>query len=92
MTFFRGDAFPHEILPRKGGGAEIPLGQRRGQAPVHFLRERRIQVTGAQTRLDMADRHALIEGRERGRENGGGVALQQNGGRPQVAQRRCSWR
>jgi uncharacterized membrane protein len=52
--------------------------QRRGEAPVHFLRPRRVHVAGPQACFDVADRHARVERGERGRQRRRGIAVHEH--------------
>src|SRR2546427_603604 len=57
------------------GRREVPGGQGAEQRPIHFLREGRVTIAGAQARLDMADWDLVIERAQAPEESTGGVAL-----------------
>ena len=56
-------------------GAEIKVGEPRDELTVHLLGIGRILIVGAQPRLDMADLHLVVKGRERAGKGRGGIAV-----------------
>ena len=72
------DALGQQVAARRGGGCEMPARQGAGELAVGLLGPGRIQVAGAQAGLDMANRNALVEGRQRCRQRGGGIAVHQH--------------
>src|ERR1700730_1403363 len=64
-----------QILTSPFGWREMKGRQMRGQDSIHFFRPRRIEITGAQTGLDMPYRTPPIKGRHRRTEYGGRVPL-----------------
>ncbi len=73
-----GHALADQVRGRCRGRREVPAGQPRRQAAVHFFRIGAVDIARAQSGLDVADRHLVVERRERGREGGGGVALHEH--------------
>ena len=71
----RVDAVREQVAPREGCRREVQRGELRGEPAVHLLRERVVAVVGAQARLDVEDRHLLVERGQAGDERRGRVAL-----------------
>ena len=59
--------------PRRRG--EMPRRDAGGQHAVHFFREGLRHVAGAQPGLDVRYRNSAVEGRQRPRQRGRGIAL-----------------
>jgi hypothetical protein len=59
-------------------GDEVGFGDEVHDAPVHLLRPRIVLVEGSETRLDVADPDAVVEGAERTRHGRRRVALDQH--------------
>jgi hypothetical protein len=76
-----GDAFGEQIGLGLVGRTEMPASERRGDPPIHLLRERRTKVARAQAGFDMAHGNTGIEGGHGRTEHGGGIALHEDGGR-----------
>ncbi len=83
-----GDALPGQIVPIQGSGGKVEGRQPPGKHPVHLLREGGVSVVGAQSRLYVAHRNLLIEGRQRYCEGGGGIAVYQHRVRPDLPEHR----
>ena len=50
-------------------------GEPGGEPPVDLFRVGRVRIAGAQARLEVNDRDLLVEGGQRGGEDGGRVSL-----------------
>ena len=67
--------------PRSARSARNERSRYTRSAPVDLLRERReVQVVRPKSRLDVPDRDPEVERRERGRERGAGIAVDEHGG------------
>ncbi len=71
----RGDVFRQQTIGRAARRRAVQAGRQRGRAAVHFLRPRRLQIAGAQPRLDVHERHAAVKGGQRRRQHRRGVSL-----------------
>jgi len=71
-------AFGAEIARGALGGCEVQRGEPRREQPVHFLRERLVDIESSQPRLDVPHGDALVERRQGAAERGGRVALHQD--------------
>ena len=78
-------ALPKEVLPVPGGGAEVQVRDGGGKHPVHFLGKGGVFVIGPQPRLHMAHGHLMIVGGEGPGEGGGGIPVDQDHVRLQLA-------
>ncbi|MCY1539258.1 hypothetical protein D9M68_748370 [compost metagenome] len=80
------DALGQQVGAGLGRGREMPLGQARDHGPVGLFRKRAVAVAGAQARLDVGDRDALVKRGQGGGKRGGGVALHDHDLRPLLGQ------
>ena len=80
VTKMRSPATPSAAsrLGGQRGGGEVQGGEARGHHPVHLFRKRLRQIAGAQSGLDVSHGNVLVEGRQRARQRGGGIALHQD--------------
>ena len=72
------DALAGEIVTVARSRSKVQRRDLTGQLAVHFLRERRIFVVGAQTSLNMADRNFVVERCECAGKGGRGIAVDEN--------------
>ena len=72
------DALAGEIVTVARSRSKVQRRNLTGQLAVHFLRERRIFVVGAQTGLNMADRNFVVERCECAGKGGRGIAVDEN--------------
>ena len=73
-------AFADQVLPAQFRRREVQRGETRGQDAIGLLGPRRLEIPGAQSGLDMPQRNAPVESRQRRREGCRRVTLRQDDG------------
>src|SRR5262249_35428554 len=80
LDLLDGDPLVEEVAARPVRRREVPLRERRRDLAVELFRKGCVSAVRAETSLDVADGDARVEGGERSREGGGGIALDQHRG------------